>query len=71
MKNGCPQCEQLPDDEICDNCYLGMLEAEHESIQNRIVEVQGKIGNKIASITYWDIECSKCMSKVEYFKGKQ
>ena len=28
MKNGCPRCEKLPDDKICDLCLLA--EAEHD-----------------------------------------
>ena len=27
MKNGCPECEKMPEDRLCDNCELGMLEA--------------------------------------------
>lgn len=27
MKNGCPECEKLPDGVLCDSCHLGYLEA--------------------------------------------
>ncbi len=27
MKNGCPECEKLPDSKLCDLCELDMLSA--------------------------------------------
>ncbi len=27
MKNGCPKCEKMPDDKLCDSCELDMLRA--------------------------------------------
>ena len=31
MKNGCPECEKLDDDTVCDRCLLGYLEATMEA----------------------------------------
>lgn len=31
MKNGCPECEKLPDSKMCDFCELGLLEATAEA----------------------------------------
>lgn len=30
MKNGCPECEKLAGDKLCDICELGYLEATAE-----------------------------------------
>lgn len=31
MKTGCPECEKLPDDKLCDWCELGMLQCTAEA----------------------------------------
>ena len=31
MKNGCPECEKLDDDTLCDKCELGMLQCTAEA----------------------------------------
>ena len=34
MRNGCPECSKLPDDEFCEMCELGYLEWEYERARN-------------------------------------
>lgn len=31
MKNGCPECEKLPNGKMCDMCELGMLQCTAEA----------------------------------------
>ena len=31
MRNGCPECEKLDDDKLCDLCELGMLQCTAEA----------------------------------------
>lgn len=43
MKNGCPECEKLDDDKLCDVCELGMLEADVEFALHVYIDKVNKI----------------------------
>ena len=68
MKNGCPQCEQLQDDELCIDCQMGMFAAELLSIQNKIIDLQIKIKDLDSAIDFWDEQCVISMRKIDLFK---
>lgn len=46
MKNGCPECEKLPDGKLCDLCELGLLEHTAEAAIRDYVEKVNKIIKK-------------------------
>jgi len=43
MKNGCPDCEKLPDDKMCERCELDMLEATAEAAIRDYIDKVNKI----------------------------
>jgi len=47
MKNGCPECEKMPDNKLCDLCELGLLEATAEAAARDYIEKVNKITAKL------------------------
>jgi len=43
MKNGCPECEKLPGDKMCDRCELGMLQCTAEAAVHDYIDKVNKI----------------------------
>lgn len=37
MQNGCLECQRLPDDVLCNKCYLGYLEWEYNRARNAYI----------------------------------
>lgn len=46
MKNGCEQCEKLPEGILCDICELGLLEHTAEAAIRDYIEKVNKILEK-------------------------
>lgn len=67
QNNGCPDCTE---DKMCDKCYLGMAESVYEHAKNDLIEAQEAEGNFLAAISYWDVECSEIMNRIELFKKR-
>ena len=49
MKNGCPDCEKLSDDKLCDYCELDMLMATAHAAIGAYLDKSRKIMEKIKS----------------------
>lgn len=43
MKNGCPECEKLDDNTMCDLCELGMLQCTAEAAVQDYIDKVNKI----------------------------
>ena len=43
MENGCPKCEALPDDKLCDICELDMLQATAETASQKYIDKVNEI----------------------------
>ena len=49
MENGCPDCEKLANDKLCDNCELDMLMATAHAAVGAYLDKSRKIMEKIKS----------------------
>jgi len=43
MKNGCLECQKLPEGKMCDACELGLLESTAEAAVRDYIEKVNKI----------------------------
>lgn len=46
MKNGCEECEKLPDGKLCDKCELGMLQCAAEAAFQSYIDKVNQIIHK-------------------------
>lgn len=51
MKNGCSDCEKLPDDKMCGPCELGMLEATAEAAFRDYIDKVNELMKKLKTNT--------------------
>jgi len=51
MKNGCPECEKMSDDRLCDVCELGMLQCTAQTAIDDYVDKVNEIMKEKQNVT--------------------